>query len=285
MIPTNNNSGVAQFTVETMLVDGSGRKLGRGVADKDGYYTNIPVAVLGNVTRNMTSYDTPSFVDQLKNGTIALRVKEGVLAGEYGHPFVDLSTPLGLQRLMHIEPQKIANHIRSISVKKLEGLDLDAVFISTKPAGPYGKYFTEAMEDPTRNLAFSLRGISKATHDRQTGVTHKKLVNLVTFDSNVVGSGFFHTTKQFMDAASKEDLQFSSKEIMSVPVTDKHLTMIQEVALESFTNTELNELFKSTRIIVGSVVRGFVDTNNATVYDPETHSRRSILHSFMQVKR
>jgi hypothetical protein len=279
-----NMPTVAQFTIETMMIDSSGRKLGKGLPDKDGYYNDIPVAVLGHATRNMTSYDTPAFVDQLKNGTIALRVKEGVLSGEYGHPFVDLSSPLGLQRLMHIEPQKVANHIRSLSVKHIDDLNIDVVMQSTKPAGPYGKYFQEAMEDPTRNLAFSLRGISKATIDRSTGVTHKKLINLVTFDSGVVGSGFAHTTKQFMSAASKEDLSFSSVEVLATPINDSHVSMIQEVALESFTDSELNELFKSTKVIIGSAVTGYIDNSNNTVYDPASGTRRSVFHSFLKAR-
>lgn len=275
----------AYFTVETMMVDASGRKLGKGVPDKDGYYNTVPMAVLNNTTRNMTAYDTPSFIEQLKSGTIATRVKEGCLAGEWGHPFVDLNTELGLQRLMHIEPKEESNHIRSLEVKRIEDLGIDVVIGSTKPSGPYGKYFEEAMEDPTRNLAFSLRGLSKAHRDRSTGITHKKLVNLVTFDSGVCSSGFFHTTKQFMDAAAKEDLIFSSKEIIHTPVTERHLSMIQEVALESFTDTELNDLFKSTRLVIGSVVRGFVDQNTQTIFEPESKTRRSVFHSFLNVKR
>lgn len=278
-----SNQAVPHFTIETFVVDDN-RSLGKGVRDKDGFFQNIPVAVLNQTTRNATAYDTENFISQIKGpSAFSMRLQEGVLAGEHGHPFVDLSTELGMQRLLHIEPKNQSSHIRSVSVKKVEDLGLDMIFMDAKGAGPYGQYFDEAMEDPSRNLAFSLRGISKARQDRKTGVVHKKLINLVTFDSNVVGSGFKYSTKRYMEA--KEDLSFGSYEEVNVPISDQNIKMVHSVAMETFTDTELSDLFKSNKVLIGTRVTGYVNQAANTVVDPETQQQRSVFHSFLNVKR
>ena len=274
----------AYFTIETLVVD-DGRKLGKGIRNKDGYFPDVPVAVLGTVTRNKTSYDSNDFLKQIKgpDTSFSMRLNEGTLFGEMGHPFVDLNSPMGLQRLLHLEPTRESNHIHAVKIKHLDDLGLDVIMIDTKGTGPYGKYFDEAMEDPTRNVAFSLRGISKAETNRQTGVTHKHLINLVTFDSMMASGGFKEAAKRYM--AAKEDFHYESSEILNVPVTQKHLTMIQSVALESFTNSELNELMKSNKVVLGTRVAGYVDLSNQCLIDPDTHKSRGLFRSFVTVKR
>jgi len=275
----------AYFTIETMIVDDN-RKLGKAIRDKDGYFPNVPVAVLGTVTRNKTSYDTNAFLHQLRSddSSFALRLKEGMLFGEIGHPFVDLNSPMGLQRLLHLEPTRESHHIRAVKVERLEDLGMDIIMADVKGTGPYGKYFDEAMEDPTRNVAYSLRGISRANTDRRTGVTHKHLVNLVTFDAMMAGGGFKQAAKRYM-ASTEGMIGFETEEILKEQVTDKHISMIHSVALECFTNSELNELVKSKKVILGTKVTGYVDNRTKSLIDPDTRTSRGIFHSFLNVRR
>ena len=281
------------FTVTTMMIDDN-RTIRAAVKDKDGYYTGVPVAVLGTVTRNMTKYDTPSFINQLTSETTSInrRIKEGTLFSEYGHPFVDLSSSAGMQRLLHLEPKEKSNHIRSISVKNVADLGLDIVTIDTKPDGPYGTYFDNAMQDPTQNVAFSLRGISKAKFDKATGITNRELISLVTFDSAVASGGFREASKRYMSAATESlgdekncDFICETNEVINRQISSDDLVLVRNVAMESFTNSEVNEIMKAHRVIIGSVEVGYVDPNTKTVIEIETGQQRSVFHTFSKVRR
>ncbi len=272
------------FSVETFIID-DGYKLGKGVRDKDGYFTDVPVAVLGATTRNMTSYDTKTFLNQIKgpDTNYYKRLTEGCLFGEWGHPFVDLNSQMGMERLLNLDPQKQSHHIRSTKIKRLDDLGIDIITIDAKGSGPYGKYYDEAMLDPTRNLAHSLRGLSKASQNRNSKVINKELISLVTFDAGVASGGFKHSSKRYMKAV--EGLQFDSYEEIHVPVNNTNFSMVRNVALEKFTNTELNDLMKSNKVILGSVITGYVDTTNNVVVDPDSKKVSSLFHSFVHVKR
>jgi len=280
----NNSSDGIYFTVETFVVDDN-RELGKGVRDKDGYFTDVPVAVLGTVTRNMTSYDTPAFIKQLRgpDSSYNKRISEGNLFGEWGHPFVDFNSPSGMQRLLNLEPTKESHHIRSSSVKHVDDLDIDLIMIDSKGTGPYGQYYDEAMLDPTRNLSHSLRGISNAKVDRATGVTHKQLVSLVTFDAGMASGGFKEASKRYM--ASTEDLSFGSSEVVNVPVTPANIIQFRNVAMESITQSELNDILKANKVVIGSVVTGYVDTASKTIVDAETKQASGLFHTMINAHK
>ena len=271
------------FTVTAMAIEDN-RAIRTPTKDKEGYYKGVPVAVLGTVTRNQTQYDTPSFINQITAPTSSMnrRLKEATLFSEYGHPFVDLNSSIGMARLMHLEPQKESNHIRSVSVKNAADLGLDLVTIDTKPSGPYGKYFDEGMQ-----------GISKATFNKQSGVTHRELVSLVTFDAMVASGGFREASKRYMSAATEglkgedrnSDFTYESSEVISRQISPDDLMLVRNIAVESFSNTELNEIIKASRVIIGSVEIGLVDPITNTVLEQETGQRRSLFHSFSKVKR
>lgn len=282
-LPTPNEDGV-YFTVTTSVIDDN-RKLGRAIRDKDGYYTDVPAAVLGTVTRNRTQYDTPAFLDKLTNpdSSFNKRITEGTLHGEWGHPFVNLESKEGLNRLLHLEPLLESNHIRSVSVKHIQDLNLDMVMMDTKPTGPYGRYFEEAMEDPTRNVAFSLRGISEARFDRAANVTYRKLLTLVTFDSGVASGGFKETSKRYM--ASTEDLSFESNEIFNRVIDDDDIMVFRNVAIESFSDSEINDIIKAKKVVIGNIQVGIVDRRSKTIIEHETGNKRGLFRTMMQVKR
>lgn len=271
------------FTIETFLMD-DGFKLGKGVRDKDGYFVDVPVAVLGATTRNATKYDTTAFVNQIKgpDTNYYKRLTEGCLFGEWGHPFVDMNTQLGMERLLNLDPQKESHHIRSTKIRHIDELGIDVIMIDAKGSGPYGKYYDEAMLDPTRNLAHSLRGISKAQFDRKNKVTFKELISLVTFDAGVASGGFKHSSKRYMK--SIEGMGCDTIEELHAPITSANIDMVRNVALEKFTNTELNDLFKCKKIILGTVTTGYLDHRNEAINN-EGQVPVSVFHTFVQVKR
>jgi hypothetical protein len=153
--------------------------------------------------------------------------------------------------------------------------------MDAKGAGPYGQYFDEIMLDPTMNAAFSLRGISKAVFNKSTGVTHKELINLVTFDSGVASGGFKEASKRYM--ASVEGLGYISEEISSRAIENNDIAIFREIAMESFTNTELNDIFKAKKVVIGTTVVGLVDSKAGILVD-DKGCGRSLFHSFMKVR-
>lgn len=280
------------FTVSTMLVDDN-RSIRKPIKDKDGYYTNVPVAVMDTVSRNKTFYYSEDFNQQLKGpSNFNIRLTEGTLKGEYGHPFIaNPNSREGIARLLHIESTLVSNHIRSISVKKVADLGLNVVFMDTKGHGPYGKYFEESMDDPTINTAFSLRGLSAVNIDRQTGVMYKKLKSLVTFDSEVVGSGFKQSTKRYisqsmesLNAEKTDDILCETIEHINCQIDQNTIvSAVKTCSVETFSNTEINDIFKSKSVIIANLEVGVIDQNNNCLID-NTGNRQGIFSTFMKVK-
>ncbi len=264
-----------------MIID-DGRKLAAAKQDADGYFCDIPAIALGKVTRNNTAYEVEPTVAQLRgpDTSIYKRLTEGVLFSEYGHPFVDLSTELGLSRLLHLEPTRKSSHIRKMEVRHIDDLDLDIIFMDMKPAGPYGQYFAEQMLDPTQNCAFSLRGISKVRIDRASRVVYKRLNPLVTIDTGMAGGGFKVASKRYMP--SVESLSIDGEDI-DIPIDMEVNQSFQEIALEHFTNSEINELFKSKSITIGTVLTGQVTEAN-TIMTPDKLPT-GLMHSILQSKK
>lgn len=280
------------FTISTMIVDDN-RRIRKPTKDDDGYYCDVPMAVMDTVSRNKTFYDSEHFCQQLQGpSNFNLRLTEGTLKGEYGHPFIaNPNSPEGLARLLCIEPTKVANHIRSVRVKKIADLGLNLVFADTKGCGPYGQYFEESMADPHINTAFSLRGISAVDVDRRTGVMYKHLKSLVTFDCEVVGSGFKQTTKRYIDSAmeslnadKKDDIICRTIEVADYEVSQDNLvTILKSQSIETFKDTEINDIFKSKSVIIGKVECGIVNSDNSYIIDNDGN-RNGIFSTFVQVK-
>jgi hypothetical protein len=221
------------FTVETLVVR-DGRKLARLRPDEDGYYRDHPMAVLGIPSRNNTYYDVAEFVDQLTSPHAAINklLTDGNLYGEYGHPqLVGLSHQDQLNRLAMIDDKLVSHHFRRIATgKKLEN---GGVLITgdVKPTGPHGRMLAENFNEPFMNTSFSLRAI---TQDRmENGLRRRKTRKLVTFDA-VAAGGYAEASKRY--APSTESLN-----IVFDPV--REMASFQEVALETFSDTELNEIF------------------------------------------
>lgn len=267
-------------SVSTMIIM-DGYTLGEAKMDKDGYFCDVPAIVLGKVTRNATAYDAVATAEQIKgpDTSIHKRITEGVLFGEYGHPYVNVQTKEGLQRLLHLEPTRKSGHIRKMEVRHVDDLDLDIIFMDIKASGPYGKHFAESMLDPTQNTAFSLRGLSSVKTDRRTGVAYKKLNPLVTIDMGMAGGGFKEAAKRYMPSVESLDIHGQDTH---TPI-DIEEGYFQQIAMESFTDTELNDIFKSKNITIGTQVSGYV-TKHDTIVTPD-QLPSGLMHSILKSKR
>lgn len=237
------------FTTQTLTVD-DGRPLGSAIKDEDGYFTDVPLAAFDVDTRNATSYDTAQFIKQMTdaNSSFVIRLQEGNLIGEWGHPYVNMESRDGLRRLLHLEPSKEALSFRKITTKKLDDLGIMLVVGDTKPTGPFGRYYDEAMTDPTRNAAHSLRGVSTGRVNPKTGVAHKYLQHLATFDAGVPGGGFKYSSKRYMSSTEGITMDVGVNDVV---IEGQQIQTFHQIAMESFTDTELNEIFKSKKVVLG----------------------------------
>ena len=255
---TNNIS----FVVDTLNIEGQ-KKLERIRPDEDGYYCNFPLTVLGKVSRNKTYYDIDEFVSQITNDNsyFKMALVNSTLYGEYGHPKLnDITHPnsimekrLKLERLAKVDEEKISHHFRSMKTgKDLEGGGRLLV-ADIKPTGPYKDALEDSMDSPHINTSFSLRAI---TRDRQeSGITRRKTVKLVTFDA-VSTPGYAEASKRFVDSGAVESISIDFDE-------NEGEVYIDAVALESLSNSELSDIFKTDNIIrkreVKTVIQGHPD--------------------------
>lgn len=226
--------------VNEILYIRDGRKLGKLRPDEDGYY-DVPVAVLGKVSDNNTYYDVNSIVAPLTdpNAVITRKLNDGKLFGEFDHPDLkSCKTDIEkLERLVTIDMKSTSHHFKSIySGEELEagGRLLNA---KMKPEGVYKRELQDFFDNPLVNVSFSLRGIC----DGKTigGISKRIIKKLVTFD-NVLGGGYFEAAKRYSTAAL-ESLSFNSADLNNI--------YLSQVAMESFTDTEINEIFGTNKVM------------------------------------
>lgn len=270
------------FVVETFAVQ-DGRSLKAAPRDTDGYYQGVPLAVFNNVTRNRTVYDVDSMIDQITNPNSAfnIRLTEGNLIGEWGHPRVNPKTEEGMQRVLDLENSREACCYRKIYSKKMDDSDMVFILGDVKPSGPYGKYFEERMDDPTRNCAFSLRSITKDRVDRVAKIIYRKVIKLVTFDAGVPSGGYKEASKRYM---------ISNEELVSANIDDvftyESAMMIQNnIGLESFTDVELENIFGSHKVTINNSVVGVIDTKSNIFYNIEKNKKQGLITTFLRTKK
>lgn len=246
--------GSLQFCIDTLQIK-DGHRLGRIRPDENGYYM-MPLAVLGIVSQNNTYYDVPAFVEQItgKDAFVRKMLEDGKLYGEFGHPWIAaLPRELIIPRLVHIDEKCVSHHIKTMETgKQLEngGVILQGL---VRPHGPYGATLKDNLDAPTMNTAFSLRSVT--SEQEINGVKHRTMRRFVTCDA-VLAGGYYQAAKRFSSAAM-ENLQYApgstrfkhALEGFSVALDRAGSLYFEQVALESITDSELNDLFGAKRIL------------------------------------
>ena len=134
-------------------------------------------------------YTLRSAQEFFKPGSPLLRrIENGQLRGEYGHPKREpgMTDRDFLERVLTIEETRVCCHISDVyidmhSVKDPKtGASIITFIGLVKPAGPYGQVLKEELDDPTQNVAFSIRSL---TLNRQVGFRqHKDFTQIVGWD-------------------------------------------------------------------------------------------------------
>jgi len=265
-----NNSRLEdiKFVIEIAEIK-DGKKLKAIKPDKDGYFNNFPLAVLGIPTRNKTYYDVSTVVNELisPSSMINIMLTDGNLFGEWGHPYLDPNKP-DLTRLMTIIEKYQAHHFKKIYVGNemlVNGGKI--IYGDFKPTGPYKDYLLDQLLDPNINNSCSLRSICSEKYDRRTNIRYRSIKRLITFDA--VGSGGY-------EEASKRYVP--SVESCSLGYEDFVNVETGEYACESITDRDILNIFGAKDMIVKTKTVGMV-VPGASSYIDDSGYKRSIVHS------
>ena len=240
------------FRVEVLSIR-DGRKLGKARADEHGYY-DMPLAALGVATRNKTYYETRPFVDQITSRESRFNevLTDGTLYGEYGHPnLVGMDNNAALARLAHIDEDRVSHHFRTVEAGKRLGSGGVLGTGMVRPTGRRGAYLQANLDDPFMNTAFSLRAITDARFEG--GLSRRNMKKLVTFDA-VLAGGFAEASKRYAPAVEaygqrgEDGLSFT----YDLPIArgPQGRAALSSVAMENFTDSELNEIFGAKEVTI-----------------------------------
>jgi len=238
--------------------------------DKEGFYRNVPLMVIGKPSRNGILYDPTSTMHALSNDSsrFVINLREGNLEGEWGHPMVDTSTPSRavLDRLCRIDRTLASHYIAAIRTMQTES-GFTIVKGDVKPYGPYAQYLKDSMEDPNRNTAFSLRALTQDVETRG-GITIRKVCLLVTFDA-VDGPGFEEASKRYMAATESLTQTYVFDEGPHVSVTGAELcasgVKASLFSMETITDQQVLDLLKTDMVRVMHEPVGMFDSRSRMI--------------------
>lgn len=248
---------VADVSSITINVE-SGMLLGGSKAykpNKHGYYEKVPLLAFGTTTRAQSYYTPESIVEQVTSPQSQFNIclTEGYLYGEWGHPDVDLLTDNNarMARMVRVDERHHCHHFNRVYTGPALDTGGRLLLGDVKPVYPHGDALRTTAEDPSINTAFSLRSITRNT---QIGrVSKRDIVKLVTIDC-VGAPGIMQASKAFAPIATESFNTPAGKELFvyDMPTDDDGLLVIDSVSLESFSNTELNELVQANKIITSA---------------------------------
>lgn len=243
------NPGVPRnisFRVETLYASKNNR-IGRIKPDENGIYRGLPMMTLGEITQQQTYYDPASMVEQITNPDTRFSkiFRAQKLLGEISHPqFYGLNDSDKLNRLVTVEEERASHLFTGIYTDAPSSEGTVVVRADVKPTGPYGAVFKESLDDPVINTSFSLRAYV-STEMKPNGVKYRTVRQLTTWD-HVGASGYYGTDKAHAigleSFSGEEHLEYE----MNLMADGNFL--LDQIALETYTDTDLNEIFGMTKI-------------------------------------
>ncbi len=250
------------FSIQTLIVD-DGKKLKGLKADSNGVYKGIPLIVIDQASRNHRLYESSSLLNCItgENSVPAKACREGVLEGEWGHPYIpNMACGNGvskeaLERLLMIKRDMVSHRIVNMYSKTTTD-GKTVIYGDILPFGPYGKYLIESFESPVTNAAFSLRAFSKPVGTTKEGDTIMQPVAVVTFDA-VGMPGYKEATKRYVDSNENLKLRVEDTSSLDISVLTPNLQQIfdDRFSTESLESTELRKLLKANEVKINTLQR------------------------------
>lgn len=271
------------FTVQTLQVK-DGKSLKSIEPDSDGVYKNVPLLVLGMVSRNNAFYDVASMVDSIvnPNSRFNKNLVEGNLEGEWGHPLIKDTSDLA--RLLVIDRTKVSHYFTKVFTKKTEDGQYTLVCGDVVPYGPYGKYLIDSFADSKRNTSFSLRSLTTKPNIIN-GVQHKKVLSLITIDA-VDGCGFEQASKRFISNDSTESISAIDAETQTLEYEVSSEELVQNgwakelIGIENITNQQVLDMLESNEVTVRNEIFSAVCLKTKSLVSQD--GRRSMFHTLFK---
>ena len=248
-----------------LLLEGNQKSL---KPDKHGIYHNIPLMVLGKVSRNNKEYEVSSMVDAMTNqySPFVRRLKAGQLTGEWGHPMIweDKDLP----RVMMIDSKNESHTIHRVWTGPSTEQGYTVVYGDIQCSGPYGPYLKDRLEDPLKNAAFSLRSL--VAKIGQDGPVIKQRVNaLVTIDA-VDCPGYAEASKVYVQGLEGLTYEFDPKE---------HLPELADaLGCESIHDQQLLDILEVDKVSISRTITGVLDMKNSAIVDDQGR-RHPVFHT------
>ena len=222
----------------------NGYKLKSLEPDENGFY-EIVVGCIGVPTRNKVIYDPESVINAMADpqGRFNICLREGYLAGEWGHPVVE--TKDDLSRLLRIDEHYISHYFGKIWIDEnpvsINGEPAYRIKAKVKPYGPYGKYLEESLKDPFHNTSFSIRSRCLPMTGPRPGYEYRQIQIIVTFDA-VNAPGFEVTNKRYAGQEAFE-YDFVKQDLVSAIASSSGME-----ALPMITEGDINRLYNERNI-------------------------------------
>lgn len=249
---------VFEIRCESFVLNNAVRNFGVPKKNENGYYTGIVLGLMDGLSQNNSCYLSKAMSEQITNPTLPFRKKvlSGKAYGEYNHPdvnHIDATTKAGkeaiLRRMASVNMQFASHHFGDVYLdpKPLENGEI-IIRGDIRPYGPYKECLEDSLSCPTINTAFSLRAITKlASRDQippslsflPQGTNCFIAILLAGFDA-VDAGGFEIADKSH--APALEAFKFTCYDESDSDI------LATSVRTESFSNTELNDLFGTFNI-------------------------------------
>lgn len=172
--------------------------------DDQGAY-EVVVGAVGCPTRNDVIYETDSLVSAMSdpNSRFNICLKDGNLAGEYGHPVIN--TKEDMPRLMRIDEHYISHYFTKIWIDDTTPLNIGGcegfpIRAKVVPTGPYGEILRKQLEDPCHNTSFSIRSLCLPSSGPNPKFEYRKVQIIVTFDT-VAAPGYQVASKRYVSGS------------------------------------------------------------------------------------
>ena len=248
-------SEVAFDISSALLTKGVGKSL---KPDRNGVYHDIPLLVIGKVSRNGKEYDVESMLSAIrdKGSMFYTKLVSGQLEGEWSHPLAFRDEEVG--RIAVVDRTRVSHQIHRVYTGETTSAGHTIVYGDVEPCGPYGSYLKESLENPRKNTAFSLRSLVSVTG--QDGPILKQRVNaLVTIDA-VDCPGY--------SEASKVNVSTEGYQIRIDP--NDHVSEIATlIGAESLYDQQLLDILQVDKVTINTRVRrrGVINAKRQTFGD------------------
>lgn len=254
------------FDISSALLTKSNQK--KLTPDEHGIYHDLPLMVIGKVSRNNKEYEVESMVDALTNNysPFVRRLKAGQLTGEWGHPMI--WEEKDLPRVMLIDSKNESHTIHRVWTGTPTEQGHVVVYGDIQCSGPYGSYLKDRLEDPLKNAAFSLRSL--VAKIGQEGSVIKQRVNaLITIDA-VDCPGYAEASKVYVQGLEGLSYEFDPKNHMQ--------DLANALGCESIHDQQLLDILEVDEVTIAHTIHGVLDLDNASVVDHQGQ-RHQVFHN------